>query len=99
MLKQFDKPIYITESGLADAKDTLRASYIKGYLLEVQRAIEDGALVYGYMYWSLLDNYEWNFSFDKRFGLVEVDFVTQKRTIRNSARMYADIIKKNAVDV
>ena len=97
-LKQYQKPIYITESGLADAADTLREDYIKGYLRAVHRAIVDGVPVLGYLYWSLLDNYEWNYSFDKRFGLIEVDYKTQKRTIRHSARAYADIIKHNGLE-
>jgi len=98
MLKDYEKPIYITENGIADAKDTLREHYIRRYLAQVHRAIQEGALVYGYMYWSLLDNFEWNFSFDKRFGLVEIDFKSQKRIIRDSARVYAEIIKNNAVE-
>ena len=91
-LKKYNLPIYITENGLADATDTKRADYIKNYLREVGNAIAQGVDVQGYFYWSLLDNYEWAFGFLKRFGLVDVNFDTQTRTIRLSAYVYKEII-------
>lgn len=96
-LKNLKIPIYITENGLADAKDEKRGDYIRGYLSEINRAIRDGVDVRGYMHWSLMDNFEWEDGYKWKFGLVEVDFKTQKRTIRESARVYAEICKNNAV--
>lgn len=96
-LKKFGKPIYITENGLPDAKDLKRERYIKSYLAEVQHAISDGADVRGYLHWSLLDNYEWAEGYKYKFGLVEVDFETRKRTIRKSAIAYSQICQDNAL--
>ncbi|HEY4510248.1 MAG TPA: family 1 glycosylhydrolase [Candidatus Paceibacterota bacterium] len=94
-LKKYRKPIYITENGLADAKDIRRERYIKDYLRWVWWAIKEGADVRGYFYWSLIDNYEWAHGYAPRFGLVEVDYKTQKRTIRQSVIAYADTCKLN----
>lgn len=97
MLARYKKPLYVAESGLADAKDTYRADYITRQVTAVWRALQKGADVRGHMYWSLLDNYEWALGFEKRFGLVEVDFKTQKRTIRPSAYIYKQICEENAL--
>lgn len=94
-LKKFKKPIYITENGLADATDKKRSWFIANILKFVHQAITEGADVKGYLHWSLIDNFEWDKGFFPRFGLVEVDYKTQKRTPRSSATFYADIIKKN----
>jgi beta-glucosidase len=92
-LKQYDKPIIITENGLADAADKNRAWYIQKILENIKLAISEGVDVKGYLHWSLLDNFEWADGFWPRFGLVAVDYQTKKRTIRNSARIYAKIIE------
>jgi beta-glucosidase len=96
-LKRFKKPIYITEAGIADEKDYFRAEYIKDLIVAINRAIEKGADVRGYMYWSLLDNYEWVFAYSKKFGLVEVDLKTFERKIRDSAYEYKKICESNSV--
>ncbi len=96
-LKQYNKPIYITENGLADATDTKRAKFIKDHLYWVHRAIQDGVNIRGYLYWSLLDNFEWAKGFDPRFGLVEVDYNTMVRTIRPSAYEYKKICEANSL--
>jgi beta-glucosidase len=96
-LKRFKKPIFITENGLADATDQRRAKFIRDHLRSVWRAIQDGADVRGYLYWSLLDNFEWARGYAPRFGLVAVDYATQKRTIRPSALEYAKIISENGL--
>lgn len=98
-LKKYQKPIYITENGLADARDEKREKFIKEHLKWVHRAIEEGVNVRGYFYWSLLDNFEWDKGFWPRFGLMEVDYKTLKRKIRPSALVYKKIIEANAVDV
>ncbi len=72
-LSKFKKPIYITENGIADGTDKLREKFIKEHLRWIWQAIQDGVDVRGYMYWSLLDNFEWAEGFKPRFGLVEVD--------------------------
>lgn len=87
-----DLPIYITENGMANkelvkgdgVQDSARISYFEGHLQEVADLVQEGVPVKGYFAWSLLDNYEWAFGYDKRFGLVHVDFDTQKRTPKSS---------------
>ena len=93
-----DLPIYITENGMANADylvgegitDTNRLSYFESHLRAVEEVIEDGVPVKGYFAWSLLDNYEWAFGYDKRFGIVHVDFDTQKRTPKQSYYAWQD---------
>jgi len=92
------KPIIITEVGLADSQDESRAWYIKELLRNIHQAIADGANVQGFMYWALLDNFEWDKGFWPEFGLVSVDRKTMRRTIRPSAFVYADIIKRGGLD-
>jgi beta-glucosidase len=65
------------------------------HLWQVARAIADGVKVAGYMHWSLLDNYEWADGYSARFGLIGVDYETQERIVRESARKYANIIARN----
>ena len=91
-----DKPIMITENGVADMDDDIRGEFIKKYLYAVSKAIEDGYDVRGYHYWSLMDNFEWDLGYDERFGLYEVDFKTQKRTLREGSKEYQKIVKKNS---
>ncbi|MEX2053295.1 MAG: family 1 glycosylhydrolase, partial [Candidatus Paceibacterota bacterium] len=96
-LKKYNKPIYITENGLADAKDEKRTKFIKDHLYWINRAIQDGIDVRGYLHWSLLDNYEWADGYWPRFGLVEVDYETLERKIRPSAYEYKKIIEANSI--
>lgn len=98
-LKKFKKPIYITENGVADAKDKIRESFIKDHLSYVHKAIQKGADIRGYLHWSLLDNFEWEKGFGPRFGLIEVDYEDLcRRRIRHSALKYAEICKNNSMD-
>jgi beta-glucosidase len=96
-LKSYNLPIYITENGVAVEDDKRRAMSLVLHLEQVHRAIQEGANVQAYFYWSLLDNFEWSSGFSKRFGLVEVDYQTMKRTPRPSAYVYRDIIKNNSI--
>lgn len=96
-LKKYKKPVYITEAGIADSKDQYRSDYIKGLVKSVHRAIEKGVDVRAFMYWSILDNFEWVEGFWPRFGLVEIDYETKKRTIRQSAYTYKDICENNGL--
>jgi len=98
-LKKYGKPIYITENGIADSTDELRPRFIHDSLSAIHRAIEDGMDIRGYFYWSLLDNFEWDKGFWPRFGLVHVDYATQKRTVRPSARLYARIAEMNTLEI
>jgi beta-glucosidase len=92
-LKPFGKPVFILENGICTDNDVQRWSYINQHLRSVARAVADGVPVIGYLYWSLLDNYEWDKGFAPRFGLIEVDYTTQARTVRDSARKYADVCR------
>ena len=80
---------------MAADRDPDRWTFISLHLWQVARAIADGIPVLGYLYWSLLDNYEWADGYVARFGLVGVDFATQERTVRESARMLGDVIRRN----
>ncbi|MHA6325862.1 GH1 family beta-glucosidase [Roseivivax sp. CAU 1753] len=87
-----DTPIYVTENGMAGddhlmdgaVDDPVRVTYFDDHLKAVQSAIAEGAPVRGYFAWSLMDNYEWSFGYDKRFGIVYVDYETQARTPKAS---------------
>jgi beta-glucosidase len=98
-------PLYVTENGAAfyDAPhavdgrvdDPLRVWYYREHLKAARDAIRKGADLRGYFAWSLLDNYEWSLGFSKRFGLVHVDYATQRRTPKASAHFYRDVIRSN----
>ncbi len=98
--------IVITESGAGYEEtpapgerllDVQRIEYIRSCLAEVKRAIDDGVPVSAYFVWSLLDNFEWQDGYDRRFGLIHVDFATQQRTPKLSAEWYAQIVANNAI--
>lgn len=91
--KKFKKPVIVTENGVADAQDTFRQWWIEETITAMDRALADGADVRGYLHWSLVDNFEWAEGWWPKFGLVEVDRKTMKRTIRPSAHWYAERIK------
>lgn len=93
-LKKYGQPIYITENGVADARDATRERFIKEHLRWIKKAMNDGADVRGYFHWSLLDNFEWDNGFWPRFGLVEVDYRTLARKVRPSALAYKKMIKE-----
>ena len=96
-LQKYNLPIYITENGLADEKDKLRANFIKGHLFWIHKAIEEGVDVKGYFHWSFMDNFEWEKGFDPRFGLVAIDYKTLERKPRHSAFYYSEICKNNSL--
>lgn len=96
-LQKYDKPIYITENGVADANDRHRAEFIRQHLQWSHKAIEAGVDLRGYLHWSLIDNYEWTKGYEMRFGLVEVNYDTQERIPRPSAYVYKEIIARNGV--
>ena len=90
-------PLFITENGIADKEDKFRSQFLVDHLYEVQQAIQDGVPVKGYCHWSLYDNFEWAEGFAPRFGLFNIDYQTLKRTPRESALLYHDIIFKNSI--
>ena len=96
-LKKYNKPIYITENGLADAKDQNRKWFVKESLHNIHKAIADGVNVRGYFYWSLLDNFEWDKGFWPRFGLIEIDYNSLARKPRLSSWIYSEIAKNNSI--
>jgi len=92
-------PIYVTESGMAnpdtpDRADTTRTEYIDAHLGQALRALRDGVPLKGFTYWSLLDNYEWSLGYEKRFGLVHVDFATLKRTPKASYNALTEALRR-----
>lgn len=91
-MKRYRKPVFILEHGLADSEDKLRDWYISESLKYMHQALKEGVDLRGYMHWSLLDNFEWDKGFWPRFGLVEVDFKTKERKIRESAKKLAEKI-------
>ncbi|MEV7212986.1 GH1 family beta-glucosidase [Kitasatospora cineracea] len=99
-------PLLVTENGAAyedytdpsgAVHDPERIDYLHAHLAAVHRAIADGAPVRGYFLWSLLDNYEWAYGYSKRFGIVHVDFASQRRTPKDSAHWYARVIRDGAL--
>ena len=83
----------ITENGTCEDDDQFRWQFIEDHLKQVEKAIQEQIPVVGYLYWSLLDNYEWHHGFKPRFGLLEVDYKTFKRSPRPSAYRLKEIIQ------
>ncbi|NJM05031.1 beta-glucosidase [Candidatus Gracilibacteria bacterium] len=101
-----DLPLYIAENGAAfndtptatgAIDDHDRIAFLQAYLAEAQRAIDDGIRLKGYFLWSLLDNFEWEEGYQRRFGIVHVDFPSGTRTLKRSAHWYRDLIARNGV--
>jgi beta-glucosidase len=88
-----NRPILITENGTADHRDAFRSKFIVDHLAWLSRAINEGIPVENYCHWSFLDNYEWSEGFEPRFGLYEVNYSTQERTIRESGRVFSEIAR------
>jgi beta-glucosidase len=95
-------PLMVTENGAAfydtvsadgQVHDADRVSYLHGHIDAVGRAIDAGIDVRGYFLWSLLDNFEWAWGFDRRFGIIRVDYDTQQRTVKDSAKWYSELIR------
>ena len=108
MSERYGVPVYITENGIASldwvhedgrCRDPQRIDFTARYLKALERAIADWADVRGYFHWSILDNLEWADGFDKRFGLIHVDFDTLVRTPKDSSRWYARVIETNGLAI
>lgn len=101
--ERYGLPVMVTENGMADndktengaVHDIKRQGFLREYLASVKRAVNEDIPVLGYQHWSLLDNFEWAEGYEPRFGLIHVDFKTQKRTLKDSAYEYKKIIESN----
>ena len=98
--------MYVTENGASypdpvgadgEIADADRIAFLSDHLRAAHDALAQGVDLRGYFYWSLLDNFEWAEGYAKRFGLIHVDYETQRRTPKHSARFYADVISRNAL--
>ncbi|MEU7855010.1 GH1 family beta-glucosidase [Nonomuraea sp. NPDC049141] len=92
--------LYVTENGAAyddQVHDADRIAYLDGHLRACHDAVAQGVPLRGYFAWSLLDNFEWAYGYSQRFGLVHVDFATQRRTSKDSARWYAEVIRRGGL--
>jgi beta-glucosidase len=99
LTKKFQLPIYITEHGAASADEKFRERDLRENLTALHRSIQNGADVRGFFYWSLMDNFEWQFGYTKKFGLLAVDFADEKlpRSMKPLAEIYARICRTNSV--
>ena len=106
--KDYDSPtIYITENGAAykdevvndEVIDDDRLDYIKKHIAVLKRAIDDGVDLRGYFVWSFMDNFEWTEGLSKRFGLVYIDYPTQKRIVKKSGYWYGEVAKQNEITI
>lgn len=106
--ERYHLPIMVTENGMAgddtvtaDGKvhDEMRTRFLDEFLPGVKRALDEGIPVLGYQHWSVMDNLEWCEGYGPRFGLIHVDYKTQKRTVKDSARHYAEIIRTNGANL
>ncbi len=97
-MRRYDIPVFITENGIADGADCLRPYYLISHLHAVEKLIEEGFSVKGYLHWSLADNYEWASGFAMRFGLVSVDFEDGSLTPRPSYYLFKEIIEQGSVN-
>jgi beta-glucosidase len=94
-------PMYVKENGAAfkdmlqagRVRDEQRRDYIASHIDAVGEALRQGVNMAGYMVWSLLDNFEWASGYDKRFGIVHVDYPTQTRTLKDSALWYREFLR------
>jgi beta-glucosidase len=108
LAERYKLPVVITENGMSGhdwvspdgaVHDPYRIEFTRQYLDALSRAARDGVDVRGYFHWSLMDNFEWAEGYKQRFGLIHVDYATQKRTLKDSAYWYSNIIKTNGADL
>lgn len=104
LFERYGLPLVITENGMANqdwiqsdgaVHDPQRIDFMRRYLRELRRVVSDGVPVQGYFYWSILDNFEWALGYDRRFGLVYVDYASGRRIPKDSAWWYSDLIRTN----
>ena len=91
---KLNKPLYITENGVADKEDTLKDVFIRKHLYAVSKALQEGYDIRSYDYWTLMDNWEWHNGYNQGFGLYHVDFNTQKRTLRDGTKPFIKFVQE-----
>jgi beta-glucosidase len=89
--------VAVVEDGETRVHDEERADFVEGHLAAILDAVDAGVDVRGYFYWSLLDNFEWAWGYEKRFGIVRVDYETQERSVKDSGLAYSRIAKARAI--
>jgi beta-glucosidase len=94
---RYGVPVLVTENGLATTDEQLRLEFLRSHLRSLADAVAAGVPVAGYLYWSLMDNFEWSAGTAPRFGLAATDFATQERSPRPAARYFAEVCKANAL--
>lgn len=108
LYERYRVPLVVTENGMSGTdwvdldgrcRDPQRIDYTRRYLAALRRAIRDGADVRGYFHWSIMDNFEWGQGYKERFGLIHVDYGTQKRTPKDSAHWYRRVIESNGASL
>jgi len=108
LYERYNKPIVITENGMSNndwvamdggVHDPQRIDFLSRYLQQLNAAVSDGVQVQGYFVWSFMDNFEWAEGYKQRFGIVHVDFDTQKRTMKDSALWYKKVIESNGKSI
>jgi beta-glucosidase len=108
LYERYNLPLVITENGMANmdwiyldrkVHDPQRIDFLSRYLAELERVTDDGVPVNGYMYWSIIDNFEWAEGYKQRFGLIYVDYVTGERILKDSAYWYRDVIAANGAGI
>jgi beta-glucosidase len=97
-LKKYNLPVIIAENGICTHDDNERWEYIKNHLKSVRQAMDQGIYVTGYLYWSLMDNFEWAEGFTPRFGLIDIDYNTFQRTVRPSAQHFARVCQTGVLE-
>lgn len=106
--ERYKLPVVITENGLANndwvhldgsVHDSQRIDFTHRYLLELHRAVQEQVEVMGYFHWSVMDNFEWALGYNRRFGLIHVDYATFKRTLKDSAHWYRGVIESNGASL
>ncbi len=94
MNERYELPIYVTENGLADARDWLRPYHLVAHMYAVEKAVEEGLNVKGYLHWSIVDNYEWAKGYHMKFGLAETNYQTKSYSPRPSMYIFREIVKE-----
>ena len=106
--RRYGLPIYITENGVSyddmlfedgQVHDPWRKQFLRRYLIELSKAIDEGVPIKGYLQWSFLDNFEWGDGYTQRFGMVYVDYPTLRRIPKDSAYWYAEVMKSNGISL
>ena len=96
-LKKYKLPVLISENGICTDNDKQRWNFINSHLREVKKALQKDVTILGYLYWSLIDNFEWENGFKPRFGLVEVNYQDFSRKIRESAKKFSEVCRLNSL--